>query len=655
MAVRVHSSDFVSSMHSSLPQQPPTSRAPLPRRCRVYQRATVDLVGRATLSWQAISGLTPAEPLGFSGGSCTDLARLVKAYLSQEVSDDQRWQMGFQSIKKLLPDSCRCMESGLLDKLVSTLGRPPRVLPPGYLSFVKKEVRRLFPKGWDASYERHCLSIAPPLTSTCELGRSDGGCLGALGGWSQSDFLDRVLHGRGTVCPSYRGQLLVVQSAGKPRPLSKFPAESLALKPLHKAIYGRLSKYPWLLRGSPDRAALLKAGFAPELGVLVSGDYSSATDNLPIEVMEVALAEMLSTSVFVPENVRDLARRACRPRLFSDSSSFEVRTGQMMGSLLSFPFLCLQNYLAFRWSCSTAGVRGHVPVLINGDDILFQKSDHFDWWKSVVGAVGLDVEPTKTSVSTSFGTINSTLLEWEDGALQPVWIPRFGMLRPVEHPSSLGRSFASFLRDCPSSCRFTAGRAFFDWHVGALRSAGVSLDLLGFRGLLSYRLARLYGLDQFRGSELPDAYIRHHVSFSPDFVSKLRPWECDQELAYASAIEICAAKWTCGWVPADAEREAILYCLRRTASKGRESSDALSMPGLFGTDAEFRFGLRNIRDDPGVSRRLRTKPFLVPLWKEDFVLVARSVVDSSFFEHEWLPPYEAVGIEAAVDNDNHAG
>jgi hypothetical protein len=180
-------------------------------------------------------------PLPRGGESCADLARATKNFLSSPVSNDPSLQMGFQSIKKLLPDSCRCMESGLLSSLVERLGRAPRRLPSGYLSCVKKETARLFPKGWDASYERYCLSTSPPLSSCNEAGRSAGGSLGVLT-FGQDGYLDRVLHGRGgRLCPRYAGRLLVVQSAGKPRPLSKFPAEALFLKPLHKTIYGNLS------------------------------------------------------------------------------------------------------------------------------------------------------------------------------------------------------------------------------------------------------------------------------------------------------------------------------------------------------------------------------------------------------------------------------
>jgi len=605
---------------------PRASPGKLPRGCRAYQQRTTDLVCRAVASWEAISGLV-APPFLWEGVSCSDLAAVVKKYLSSSVSEDEALQMGFQSIKKLLPDSCRCMESGMLDDLVDRLGRKPRVLPQGYTSFVKKEVSRLFPKGWDASYEGYCLTTSPPLAACNEAGRGDGGALSVLSG--QHDYLDRVLHGRGVLCPYYAGKLMVVQSAGKPRPLSKFPAEALFLKPLHKTIYGNLSKRKWLLRGPPSSEALHRAGFTMGSGSLVSGDYKSATDNLPIEVMEMALGVMLDNACFVPRNVAELARRACRPILFSEKESLEVRVGQMMGSLLSFPFLCLQNFLSFRWALSQSGFRGHVPVLINGDDILFQTpTESFpDRWFSVVAAVGLEVEQTKTSVARDFGSLNSTLLRWDSsGRLGPVWSPRFGMLRPADHPGSLGRSFLEFLKGSSPEFRFRAGRVWFDWHIGEIRSCGVSLPDLGFRGLLAKRLAGLYHVSHFPSSSFPSYFRSHGVSMVGDFVSRLDSASLSKEELFQSSVEISAAKWSIGYCAVDRVREAILYCLARSAAKGNRN-DYPSVDLLYADPGEigFRLSGRN-QISSVVSRRVAVKPYLQPFEVVKDIMVAFSVI-----------------------------
>nr|UYL94526.1 MAG: RNA-dependent RNA polymerase [Botourmiaviridae sp.] len=621
----------------------PKSRAP--RGCRAYQRRTLDVVRRAVASWEAISGLS-APPLLFEGGSCPELAGVVKKYLASSVSDDEAIQMGFQSIKKLLPDSCRCMESVLLDDLVRRLGRAPRALPSGYLKFVRAETNRIFPKGWDSSYEGYCLSTSPPLTSCCEEGRAAGGVLSVLRD-GQASYLDRVLHGKGSLCPLYTGKLLVVQSAGKPRPLTKFPAESLFLKPLHKSIYRNLSRQPWLLRGPPREAELRKAGFKRGSGVLVSGDYRSATDNLPIEVMEAALEQLLRNAVFVPDNVKELARRACRPRLFSEKDCLDVRVGQMMGSLLSFPLLCLQNYLSFRWAVSQSGQRGRVPVMINGDDILFQTSvpDFPTRWFEVVAEVGLEVEETKTSVEESFGSLNSTLLRWnEKGLLSPAWSPRMGMLRPADHPGGLGSSFLSFLAGSPAEYRFRAGRVWFDWHIGELRASRVGLPSLGFRGLFAKRLAGLFGVENYCDAELPPYFKEHGVGMCADFVSRVPTDALDEETRFASSVEVAAQKWTHGFAPADRVSGAIQYCLARSAVKGERHDYGWKSWPFWVQDREFKFRLEQEIPERKASRRSAVKPWLdqFPVRTEE--LIAASVADSLVFDlgRGPLPPYSVL-------------
>jgi hypothetical protein len=617
------------------------SSRPAKRGCRVYQTSTIRLVRRAACSWSNISGLD-FKPFSFEGGTCFELSRYVKKFLGQEVSDDPSLQMGFQSIKKLLPDSCRCMESGLLDDLVARLGQAPRELPVGYIAFVQEEVARLFPKGWDAAYEGHCVTTVPPLSSTLRSPRSAGGALSAsvsLGG--QAEYLERVLHGRGDrLCPSYRGELLVVQSAGKPRPLSKFPVESLYLKPCHKTIYDHLSKFSWLLRGPPTEERMVRAGFKPHRGRLVSGDYASATDNLPVEVMEAALKVMLENASFIPKNVAELALRACRPILFSESLSVEISRGQMMGSLLSFPFLCLQNYLAFRWSLISVGKKNFVPVLINGDDILYQSPfEGFDQiWRSVVSALGLEVEVTKTSVSGLYGSLNSTLLRWDCGRLAPVWSPRFGMFRRPDDCTSLGKTFESFLSGCPPEFRFRAGKEFFSWHCGTLRSARVSLPSLGFRGLLARRLAKVFHLLSYLDADCPSYPPLHDCGLPDGFAAQVPKSWTDSELRFAHATEVAAMVWARGFVPAERTKSAISYCIAWSRLKGRRHDYPFASTAVFST-AQFGWFVT----EPALARPKR-ELWLLPRFSEGLVNISHAVLEASFWDlaappsYDWEPP-----------------
>jgi len=670
------------------------------RGCRVYQQRTVQVLGRAFASWRAISG-SDLPPLVWEGGKCSDLAATVKKFLSQEVTSDPAMQMGFQSIKKLLPDSCRCMESGLLTDLVDRFTKGATKLPQGYLAYVKKEVGFLFPKGWDTTYENHCLTTTPPLSASTECPRSEGGSLGFLNG--QAEFLQCVLGNTEFEVPDYRGKLIVVQSAGKPRPLSKFFSESLLLRPLHKTIYDGLSRKKWCLRGPPTREVLYKAGFKLRAGYLVSGDYRSATDFLPVEVMETALEVMLRNCMMVPEGIKAMARKACRPILEYEGESFEIASGQMMGSYLSFPFLCLQNYLAFRWAFLKTVPKGQKPgppppLLINGDDILFQHQDlsFYSLWREVVSEVGLQVEESKTSVSKEFGTINSTLLKWCNQTLQPAWSPRFGMLKHTDRPHSLGKSFLDFLRDCPSEHRYSSGLEWFKWHVAELRSASVSLPSLGFRGLLARRLAAKFDLLRYPDAVLP-TLDEHDVGFTnADFVTRVPESAVDDELKTASALEVASAKWREGWAPADRVSRAIQYCIARSEisqlSRRHIYPDFFNNPGLNGTElcsciltwlsgeyvavcghvpfftlsdsqsqssrhlAFWSNFLKKTNDwalpwSDGLTRRQGVKKWLSPIEKIDYVLIVTSLVlDLSFdLGRGPLPSYQEACNDSWVE------
>jgi len=638
-----------------------------PRRCRAFTSRTMSYVRQSLDSWSYIyeREVVPFEP---GPRTCAELAKAVKNLLSACPSEDEREVLAYQSIKKGLPDSCKCMEAALLDGLVANIigGQPP-TLPAGYLPFVRKLVAQLFPKGWDTGYEGFCRRLAPPLKGVLEGGRSMGGALGLLRNrdlLDHSDYLEVALFGRSFSRPldRYLGALQVAQSAGKPRPLTTFSGDGLFLKPLHKTIYDRLSKQSWLSRGDVTAETLLRAGFrSGNGGVLVSGDYASATDNLSIEVMEEILSALLENCAIVPPNIREFAKKACRPFLYSSREEWAEdlilesgstvgvpRKGQMMGSYLSFPLLCLQNYLAFRWSTRT--VKGRIPVVINGDDILFQaEREVADRWMETVGSLGLEVEKTKTSVSASFGSLNSTLFEWSDGVLRVVPTLRFGMLSPSEFPNSLGRSFESFLQGIKGPERWRAANVYFEFHIGALRKTSWSLPSLGFRGALAHRLARKFGVlqqDRLVG-ELPQAPVPHSVCLPQDLISEVPNEYVDSWVKDLSSSETASWKWSVGFCTADRVKAGIQWALAST--RWTDDSDVVSdlVAAMSVTDREFSFrwdGGGRLSLGVSLSRRELKDPFLKEFEPRTttrifFRVVAECLLRTDRFG-ERLPTYE---------------
>jgi len=489
--------------------------------------------------------------------------------------------MAWQSIKKGLPDSCECMSGPLMEKLVEGVRRPRRKLPVGYLRFVSQQTSRLFSKGWDLGYEEQVLLTSPPLSATTDSTRSEGGALGT--GIDHDSFLREALEGPSRPDrPAPEAELIVVQSAGKPRPLTKFSSDELLLRPLHKTIYNHLSRCKWLSRGDVSDEKLAKAGFHQGKGILTSGDYASATDNLSIEVAEVILDTLLASSTVLPASVKERAMQILRPILYwvdgpsscpSSSKHYVGRPsiGQMMGSYLSFPLLCLQNRIAYLYAMRGAGLSWKetvsAPCLINGDDILFQSTkEASDVWMGKVGELGLEVERTKTSVDDEYGSLNSTLLRFVGGYLRVVPTLRFGRLRSSEFVNSLGREFSLFLSGVTSNQRFRAGLVWFRSKLRSLRSTRLTLHELGFRGTLALRLGGLFKLALFDPEPVlvPSPPVGHGITLSSEEFSRLPEEETTAEIRQAAARETAAWKFTLDFRDCRV-KAALQYCLALSA------------------------------------------------------------------------------------------
>jgi len=83
--------------------------------------------------------------------------------------------------------------------------------------------------------------------------------------------------------------------------------------------------------------------------------------------------------------------------------------GQLMGHVLSFPILCLANYIIFKAVYEQMGVKPP-NVLINGDDILFcaTRTEYDHWW-TVVRECGFFPSIGKNLFTPEFAQINSVL------------------------------------------------------------------------------------------------------------------------------------------------------------------------------------------------------------------------------------------------------
>ncbi|ACI03053.1 putative RNA dependent RNA polymerase [Cassava virus C] len=169
------------------------------------------------------------------------------------------------------------------------------------------------------------------------------------------------------------------------------------------------------------------AVFPDEETFFVSGDYSAATDCLS-PVLSTVAVDRLCDHLLSPENqVLDPVHpwRALFHRVLVGHKIMEGKRGeeveiaaqtwgQLMGSPLSFPILCIVNLAITRASIEHTAKRQlyleECGILVNGDDILFKLPLRgLARWDFLVTRGGLHPSPGKNFVSKDYAVLNSTI------------------------------------------------------------------------------------------------------------------------------------------------------------------------------------------------------------------------------------------------------
>jgi hypothetical protein len=143
-------------------------------------------------------------------------------------------------------------------------------------------------------------------------------------------------------------------------------------------------------------------------------DYSAATDGLSARLSASIMGRILrgQTSDLLPIWMSVLAPHLCRyPFPHDDVLPIQQRNGQLMGSILSFPILCLANLGLYLYTIKDdprplkQKLRG---VLVNGDDMLYV-ARRSRWAAHVANGekVGLKMSPGKAYHDRVFANANS--------------------------------------------------------------------------------------------------------------------------------------------------------------------------------------------------------------------------------------------------------
>lgn len=460
------------------------------KRCASYCSALRDGVLGRGRKWLNKIYAVSVPSVDTTAMSCKDLTRRVKewmegrevavAFQGQGRREREGGKFAFRLLKKILPEPCGCFGSSSAAWIERQTRETTSSLPVGFEAHVQREVESMFPEGWDHSYVAAIAKYANPSSACVELSCKKGGSRRAM---DVQTYLDGVAGERELIRSPLK--YTEVLTAGKVRPLTIAPVEFNVLRPLHKIIFNRVAKQRWALIGSPSAKKMSRAGFRFEEPIL-SGDYKSATDSLDIRVSSLILRTILARAQTVPTTIKDFALDSLENlQVTVDKTLCKVRRGQMMGSLLSFPLLCIYNRVASSFAL------GRAPMLINGDDIVAETSCPEKWF-DILPLLGMSPEESKTGYSSNRLEINSTPFIISQGKPLLCPVARIRSLVPRLETADVGARMESFSGNLYGAIRSRAEDAYISSKRGLIHQAlrsGVPLPDLGFRG--SHAIAAL--------------------------------------------------------------------------------------------------------------------------------------------------------------------
>lgn len=146
----------------------------------------------------------------------------------------------------------------------------------------------------------------------------------------------------------------------------------------------------------------------------LSGDYTAATDNFPMWATEALTEGILEHIDHEPTKAWVRWEISPHSMIYRENGKEVCETqtsGQLMGSLLSFPLLCFLNDFVV----SESGFEAH-KYLVNGDDVVARGSmENIQRWKKLAPRVGLSLSVGKNFIDPDFCTVNSQLFFGGEG------------------------------------------------------------------------------------------------------------------------------------------------------------------------------------------------------------------------------------------------
>jgi hypothetical protein len=213
------------------------------------------------------------------------------------------------------------------------------------------------------------------------------------------------------------------------------PLINTAMLPLQKFLWKCLSRQrvtQLVGRPASDRALLAVLGAdLPDGCSYLSGDYSAATNELRSWVSE-AVASAIADRLELTQQERSIFLESLTGHFFQVIGPDGKKVwrpqvnGQLMGSVTSFPVLCLAN-IAVCWLAMEAGFRRLIPfaelrLLVNGDDCVFVANEEVRRaWLAIGTLAGLRPSLGKYFFTPLFAEINSTQYWVDENPRMQAW------------------------------------------------------------------------------------------------------------------------------------------------------------------------------------------------------------------------------------------
>jgi hypothetical protein len=253
----------------------------------------------------------------------------------------------------------------------------------------------------------------------------------------ESESLAKQIHDvtRLDSIPRYRARIEAVLEPLKVRTISKGPSLPYYIaKPVQRAIHTRMRRMePFRLIGRPFcptdlvdlRVAQERIGLGDDERWL-SIDYSAATDGLSAALSQEILARLLSRLSVKNLGLYRLLLGVLAPHHITypkvadvQLESVDQANGQLMGSILSFPVLCLANLALYLVVRATTRPEASVSdllkaVLINGDDMIYIGTEREWELHTEIGRhIGLAMSPGKAYIHRKYANINSVSVHYD--------------------------------------------------------------------------------------------------------------------------------------------------------------------------------------------------------------------------------------------------